>query len=109
MEARAKERLIEEQVAYQEKPAIRQAKEQATGKKPTGKMPQPHHQGPRDKDQYNFTDPESRIIKVPLRLGAVAYPQPFEIFIVGKIALRQWSAKVPAANVRLLRSPPSTY
>jgi transposase len=64
MEARAAERLIEEQAAYQEKLAARQAKEQSTGKKPTGKPPEPPQQGPRDQDQYNFTDPESRIMKV---------------------------------------------
>jgi len=64
MEARAKDRLIEEQAAYQEKLAARQAKEQATGKKPRGKAPEPPKEGPRDKDQYNFTDPESRIMKM---------------------------------------------
>jgi transposase len=64
MEARAKERLIEEQAAYQEKLAERQAKEQSTGKKPRGKAPAPPKESPRDKDQYNFTDPESRIMKV---------------------------------------------
>ena len=64
MEQRAKERLIEEQAAYQEKLAARQAKEQSTGKKPKGKAPQPPEEGPRAKDQYNFTDPESRIMKV---------------------------------------------
>ena len=64
MEARAKERLIEEQAAYQEKLIARQAKEQSTGKKPRGKPTQPPKGGPRDQDQYNFTDPESRIMKV---------------------------------------------
>ena len=64
MEARAKERLLEEQAAYQEKLAARQAKEQSTGKKPRGKAPQAPAEGPRDQDQYNFTDPESRIMKV---------------------------------------------
>jgi len=64
MEARAKERLVEEQATYQEKLSARQAKEQSSGKKPTGKAPEPPAEGPRDKDQYNFTDPESRIMKV---------------------------------------------
>lgn len=64
MEARAAERLIEEQAAYQEKLAAREAKEQSTGKKPPGKAPAPPQEGPRDKDQYNFTDPESRIMKM---------------------------------------------
>lgn len=64
MEARAAERLIEEQAAYREKLAARQAKEQSTGRKPTGKPPEPPKEGPRNQDQYNFTDPESRIMKV---------------------------------------------
>jgi transposase len=64
MAARAAERLIEEQAAYQEKLAARQAKQQNTGKKPKGKPPEPPQEGPRDQDQYNFTDPESRIMKV---------------------------------------------
>jgi transposase len=67
MEARAKERLKEDQAAYEEKLAARQAKEQSTGKKPKGKPPEPPKEGPRDKDQYNFTDPESRIM--PMRGG----------------------------------------
>ena len=64
MEARAKQRLLDEQAAYQEKLAARQTKEQSTGKKPPGKAPIPPKEGPRDKDQYNYTDPESRIMKV---------------------------------------------
>ena len=64
MEARAKERFIEEQAAYQEKLAARQTKQQSTGKKPPGKAPEPPKEGPCDKDQYNYTDPESRIRKV---------------------------------------------
>ena len=64
MEARAKERFIEEQAAYQEKLAARQTKQQSTGKKPPGKAPEPPKESPCDKDQYNYTDPESRIMKV---------------------------------------------
>ena len=64
MEQRAKERLLTERAEYQTKLAERQAKEQTTGKKPKGKTPAPPQEGPREKDQYNFTDPESRIMKV---------------------------------------------
>lgn len=64
MDQRATERLIEEQAAYQEKLAAREAKEQSTGKKPPGKASAPPQEGPRDKDQYNFTDPDSRIMKM---------------------------------------------
>jgi transposase len=63
MEERAKERLLEEQAAYEEKLAARQAKEESTGQKARGKAPEAPKEGPQDKDQYNFTDPESRIMK----------------------------------------------
>ena len=41
----------------------RRDEQQAAGKKPKGRAPQPPREGPRSKDQYNFTDPESRIMK----------------------------------------------
>ncbi len=63
MEERAKERLLEEQAEYEEKLAARKAKEESTGQKPRGKAPEPPKEGARPKDQYNFTDPESRIMK----------------------------------------------
>jgi hypothetical protein len=63
MEQRSKERLREEQAEYEAKLAQRHAKEQATGRKAPGKSPEKPTEGPRDKDQYNFTDPESRIMK----------------------------------------------
>ena len=63
MEERAKERLLEERAEYEAKLAARQAKEDSTGHKARGKAPEPPPEGPRDKDQYNFTDPESRIMK----------------------------------------------
>ena len=63
MEDRAKARLVKEQAEYQAKLATREQKEKSTGRKPRGKKPQPPEEGPRPKDQYNFTDPESRIMK----------------------------------------------
>jgi transposase len=63
IETRAKERLKEEQAAYEAKLAERRAKEAATGRKTRGKEPKPPKEGPSSKDQYNFTDPESRIMK----------------------------------------------
>jgi hypothetical protein len=44
---------------------MRALKEQArqTGRKPRGRAPEPPVSGPRGKDQYNFTDPESRIMR----------------------------------------------
>jgi len=64
IEQRAKDRFKQRQQAYKEKMAERKAKEQQTGKKTGGKPPKPPtDQGPDSKDQYNFTDPESRIMK----------------------------------------------
>jgi transposase len=63
LEARAAERDAAEQAEYEAKLAERVAKAARTGKRPGGKPPTPPTAGPRDKDQYNFTDPESRIMK----------------------------------------------
>lgn len=41
----------------------REAKEKETGKKPIGRTPKAPTESPNERDQYNFTDPESRIIK----------------------------------------------
>jgi transposase len=49
---------------YEEKIKRREEKVIKTGKKIGGKAPiEPIDSGPEDKDQYNFTDPESRIMK----------------------------------------------
>jgi hypothetical protein len=63
MEERAKERHAREKAEYEEKLKAREDKEKATGKKAGGRAPKPPKEGPQDKDQYNFTDPESRIMK----------------------------------------------
>ena len=60
--ARAQERQREEMAAFGEKQKRREEQKTA-GKKPGGREPQPPEEGPRSKDQYNFTDPESRIMK----------------------------------------------
>ena len=43
----------------------RAAKEKDTGKKPRGKPPEAPKPGPKDSDQINLTDEESRIMPVP--------------------------------------------
>lgn len=63
LEARAQERYEAEQTAYEAQRAEREAKTRQTGRKPRGRPPTPPTLGARDKDQYNFTDPESRIMK----------------------------------------------
>jgi transposase len=60
---RAKERFEGEMAEHEKKLAGREAKEKATGKKTRGRKPEAPREGPRAKDQYNFTDPESRIMK----------------------------------------------
>ncbi|MGH2412063.1 MAG: transposase, partial [Chloroflexota bacterium] len=69
LEERARERDALEQAAYAEKVAQRADTEQARGHRPRGRAPSPPVPGPRAKDQYNFTDPESRIMKNPTDQG----------------------------------------
>jgi hypothetical protein len=61
--ARAQERYQAERAEYEAKLHAREEKARQQGRKPRGPTPQPPQPGPRDKDQYNFTDPESRIMK----------------------------------------------
>ena len=61
--ARAKERYEAEKADYDAKLKAREAKARQRHQKPRGKEPKPPEEGPRDKDQYNFTDPDSRIMK----------------------------------------------
>jgi transposase len=63
LEARATERYQAEKEEYEAKMEERKKRKQETGRKPGGRPPQPPTPGPRDKDQYNFTDPASRIMK----------------------------------------------
>jgi transposase len=63
IEARAQERFEREQAEYQQKQAKRQA-QRDVGKKPRGREPKPPLPGPRDTDQVNLTDEESRIMPV---------------------------------------------
>ena len=63
LEARAQERYEAEQAEYEAKLRDREDKTARTGKKPPGRPPQPPTPGPCDKDQYNFTDPDSRVMK----------------------------------------------
>ena len=49
--------------------AVRAEKERETGRRSGGRPPALPVPGPRDTDQYNFTDPESRIMKNPTNAG----------------------------------------
>jgi len=48
--------------AHEEKVQAREERQQATGKKLPGRPPKPPEPGPRDSDQVNLTDKESRIM-----------------------------------------------
>ena len=63
LEMRAEERYQAEKAEYEAKMREREKKARRRGRKPRGRKPKPPTPGPRDKDQYNFTDPESRIMK----------------------------------------------
>jgi transposase len=63
LELRAEERYQAEKAEYEAKLREREEKARRKGRKPRGRKPKPPQPGPRDKDQYNFTDPESRIMK----------------------------------------------
>ena len=63
LETRAQERYKAEKADYEAKIRARQEKARKTKRKPRGRLPKPPTSGPRDKDQYNFTDPDSRMMK----------------------------------------------
>jgi len=69
LEARAKERFEAEQAEYEAKLHEREEKARQNKHKPRGRQPKPPEPGPRDKDQFNFTDPESRIMKNSTNAG----------------------------------------
>jgi transposase len=69
LEARAQERYAAEQAEYEAKRREREAKAQETGCKPRGRAPEPPTPGPRATDQYNFSDPDSRIMKNSANAG----------------------------------------
>ncbi len=63
LKQRAQVRYEAEKAEHEAKMREREAKEKEWGRKLPGTKPKPPTAGPRDKDQYNFTDPESRIMK----------------------------------------------
>jgi len=62
IEARHEEGRKQKQAEYESKKAKRE-EDRKNGKKPRGKEPRPPSAKPAGKKQYNFTDPESRIMK----------------------------------------------
>ena len=89
LELRAQARHAQELAEYEAKLQEREEKAERTGKKPPGRPPQPPTPGARDKDQYNFTDPESRIMKDGNKAG-------FEQCYNGQVAVDQASLLIVA-------------
>lgn len=69
LEARAQERYAAEKAEYDAKLREREEKTRQDHREPRGRMPKPPEPGPGDKDQYNFTDPDSRIMKNSTNTG----------------------------------------
>jgi len=69
LELRAEERYQAEKAQYEAKLREREEKAKRTGHKPRGRKPEPPKPGPCDKDQYNFTDPASSIMKNSTNAG----------------------------------------
>lgn len=63
IEQRATARYKTEKEEYDAKVKQRKNSEKKTGKNPRGRAPKTPTDQPNNKDQYNFTDPESRIMK----------------------------------------------
>jgi transposase len=92
LEMRAQARYEVEKAAYEKKLRQRAAKAAKQGKKPRGRKPKPPKAGPRDKDQYNFTDPDSAIMKNPNNKG-------FDQHYNTQVAVDQESLLIVAAGL----------
>jgi transposase len=89
LEARAAERDAAEKAEYTAKVQAREEKARRRGGKPRGPTPKPPEPGPRAGDQYNFTDPESRIMKNSANSG-------FDQSYNGQVAVDQTSLLIVA-------------
>jgi transposase len=69
LEARAQERYQAEKAEYEAKLHAREEKTRKHRRPLRGRAPKPPQPGPHDKDQYNFTDPDSRIMKNSTNAG----------------------------------------
>lgn len=69
LEARAQERYEAEKAEYEARLREREKKAAQTKRKRGGRKAKPPQPGPRPKDQYNFTDPDSRMMKNSTNAG----------------------------------------
>jgi transposase len=73
IEQRAQERYERERADYSVRCAKRQDKAKQTGKKPRGRDPTPPEPGPKNRDQINLTDNDSRIMPASGKSFVQAY------------------------------------
>lgn len=73
IERRAQERYERERADYKARCVKRQARAKKTGKKPRGREPKPPEPGPRNRDQINLTDRDSRIMPASGKSFVQAY------------------------------------
>ena len=92
LEARAQERYAAEKAAYDAKVREREEKARKNNRPPRGRAPKPPTPGPQDKDQYNFTDPDSRIMKNSTNAG---FDQHYNV----QVAVEQTSLFIVAPTV----------
>jgi transposase len=92
LEVRAKEQYEAEKAEYDAKLKEREEKARKRHQKPRGKTPKPPQAGPNDKDQYNFTDPDSRIMKNSTNNG---YDQHYNV----QVAVTQDSLLIVATSL----------
>jgi transposase len=92
LQARAQERQAAEQAEYEAKLRQRAEKAKRSGRTPGGRPPTPPSGEPQDKDQYNFTDPESRIMKSSSSAG-------FEQAYNAQVAVDQESLLIVACSL----------
>jgi transposase len=92
LEARAQERYAAEKAAYDAKVRAREEKARRNKRPPRGRAPKPPEPGPRADDQYNFTDPDSRIMKNSTDAG-------FDQHYNAQVAVEQAHLFIVAATV----------
>jgi hypothetical protein len=92
LEARAQERYEAEKAEYEAKLGERAKKAHKNKRKPGGRPPQPPQSGPGAKDQYNFTDPDSRIMKNSTNAG-------FDQHYNAQVAVEQTSLLIVATSL----------
>jgi transposase len=100
LELRAEERYRAEKAAYEAKVQAREEKARRKGGKPRGRAPKPPTPGARAKDQYNFTDPTSQIMKNSNNAG-------FDQHYNAQVAVDQASLLIVAPS--LSNHPVDTY